>query len=107
MIMNLSVCLVILVVSKFLCGHGFALTGLPRVDLKKGRNRPRAHSLGETHVVKFPPFATLDQRPNIGTLSSNFEAKGQSWRLVMYPGGNEAKGRVGFFLRFVVSPHPA
>jgi len=51
--------------------------------------------------VTFPSYFSLPKKPNVGSESEPFEAAGQTWRVVVYPGGNRKRGRVGFYLRWV------
>ena len=53
-------------------------------------------------TVTFPDYRSLSNEPNVESASSPFDAGGQTWQLLLFPGGNKRKGAVGFYLRLLL-----
>jgi hypothetical protein len=51
--------------------------------------------------VTFQSYFSLDKTPNKASTSELFEAAGQQWRVLLFPGGNKRAGRVGVYLQWV------
>ena len=57
----------------------------------------------ETTAVRFPSYFSLSKSPNTPSQSEPFKSCGQWWAIVIYPGGNKKKGRVGVYLKWLSS----